>query len=208
MKLGKIVSLVKSNINQFVKATDDAFVDKKVKSLIQDHRALSIESRYIKDRRIHPDWLQPYTPVYDPTLQYSDEFTLFSFFPVIDLDGRHDGCIYVGSPECQQQFRRCLTRGEWANRKHIKELNGRVIHYMIEDLLLKIEVVKGIKVTKPDTECIFSSPVKLPGFNEFEDDYPIDEGGIPLIVESIYKEYSHPTLASGTLENRKEDKVI
>lgn len=208
MKESKIISLVKSNVNQFIDSTNDPFVDKKVAALVRDARAAIIEDTYTKKRIIHPDWILPYTPVFDQDLQYTDEFTVFEFFPVIAMDSRHDGILFIGSPQCQQQFRRCKTRGEWANRKKIAKLNGRVVHFIIEDSLLKIERLRDLTVTKVDSECIFSDPGKLPSFNKDKDEYPIDENSIPLIIEYIYKEYAHPTLASGTVDQRKEDKNV
>lgn len=206
MKQSKIISLVKSNVNQFIDSVNDPFVDKKVAALVRDARAVVMEERYKKERILHPEWISPFTPVYDPALQYTDEFTVFEFLPVVYLDDRHDGIIYVGSPECQEQFRRCRTRGEWANRKKIKKLNGRVPYFIIEDGLLKVERLRDLKITKVDTECIIADPEKLPSFNKDKDEYPIDENSIPLIIEYIYKEYAHPTLASGNVEQRKEDK--
>lgn len=207
MELPKITSLVKSSINEFIDTVNDPFVDKKVGALIRDARASVIEKRFEKDKLIHQDWVLPFTPEYKDDLQYTDEFTVFDFFPVIYLSEVHDGIIYIGSPQCQQQFRRCVTRGEWANRKKIPHLNGRVVHFMVEDNLLKVERLRDLKITKVDSECIFSSPEKLPGFNKDQDDYPIDENSIPLIVEFIYNGFAHPTLASGSVEQRKEDKI-
>ena len=155
---------------------DDLFIY----SLVHQYRANAIKEYYFKNRRTQSVWIQQYYPEYLSARQESSEYKLYECPPVITIDNKRDGFVYVGTLDSHCRYRQSKTRGdlETALRNRITANSDRFLY--AGGFLEVYSKSKEIRV-----DAIFSNPTDLETFNIEKDDYPISDDILVVMKSHI-----------------------
>lgn len=173
---------------------------------IHEARGIVAQQRWMKDKTVHPDWLQRFYPEFNEVIQEEKCFLKFKCPGFIFLDQNNDGLRYAGSRDYADDFRRIRTRGELSDMKRHPVMNSGRRNY----ILYEAGELEAISKTKPIdfmTVGVHNDPTEIPTYNAEKDPYPIDAGATELI-ESMVRNIviiSEKTPAD-TVSNSKDDK--
>lgn len=205
----QIVSLVISRIGGGVETDESPSVYSKIAGVIDIAREVIIGEASKKSfRKFSQDWFQTYEPVFDPSLQESSEFTIFPFPAVTNIDSIFDGNFFIGSRQCSEQFRRIKSRGEYYGmKKHKTKANSlrRYVYYLFNQQTIEVYSPTATRIEKIRAESIFSRPEDIPTFNVELDNYPMDDGNIPMLLDFIKKNYTWDVLMT-PMDTRSDSK--
>ena len=165
-------------------------------SLLDTYRIKAIIASYNGDKstgrnkRINPQCLQKYYPLYEADLQSNElGYVLFRCPEVASISSNMDGHQYIGSRDSSCDFRRIVSRGQLAtlNKHKITNVyNGTGMSVLFDAGML--EVYGNKMVREIMTESIFTQPLLLPTYNVAKDNYPISEDLIPAIESMILRD--------------------
>ena len=134
MTLPEIVDSIKRQPSGGIVTDETRFDDYYLISVINAFRAQILKAVYQKDNRIATIAYQRFYPEYESTLQDSSLCRVFFRCPqIIAFDSHSDGLRYVGSRDCNNNFRRHQSRATLSSVIKNKFLNinsGRFQSYL------------------------------------------------------------------------------
>lgn len=214
MLLDELVSLCKGRISSGYETDEGSIDNDRVIELIGIGRPVIIPELLKTYKKVHPDWMQEFFPVYDARKQESTLYTVFDGIPNIVLHTIQTAIQYVGNDECFEQFRVCYSSGEYANlcaNPLTDPRTNKNVYALYENMIWKVfNRKKHTRITKFKVNGVWSNPFDVPTWNPDMHNYPIDPKGADLIKNYVYQNYLLDTLKTpaNTISNSQEDSKI
>lgn len=196
MTLPEIVDSIKRHPSGGIVTDETRFDDNYLVSIVNAYRAKILREIYQKDNRIATISYQRHYPEYEIKLQDKSMCRVFFRCPqIISFDSHSDGLRYVGSLDCNNNFRRHQSRATLSNVIKNKFLNvntGRFQSFLYNgsDMLLEIYGIPLVKEVL--VEGVFLNPLDIPTYNKDKDHYPFNEDLLPILYEQIFKAVTSP----------------
>ena len=171
-----------------VNTANGRFDSEYVQSLLPQLRAEAIVVAYngsrsqAANRTIAGQWLQTIKVTIPSNQQGSNnEFLQVEIPPIIRINDRTDGLVYVGNDDTAVSFARAYTKTEVADLKRRGFLRGREIVYIYTGNKLEIygnKILKDLQI-----QGVFSNPTEIEGFNWYESEYPVDDYTLAIMKD-------------------------
>jgi len=197
MVIDKFVDDLIFSVQGAARTTNSKFQPKNIKDNLWQYRAIQLADAYKKMSRIVPQWAQNYQPDYDINLQDEKNIIKYAIPPVIQLDEFVLGFMYVGSPDCLNQYRLFRSRAEYATyRQHRVQQESNIPVAIYSDGIMEIHNCKREKISLR-IDGVWQKPTDIPTFNEQLTDIPCDDANLQkiklLMIQSIFgKEAESP----------------
>lgn len=155
-------------------------------------RALAIMQSFSKTRRLSSNWTSKHIPEYSAnyqeTVDYID-YVKFPIPPVITLDAKTDGFVYVGTQNGVNQYRKMTSRATYVNNQahrftRISNDTDKEMKYFYSDGAL--EIYGNPDLTEPPLcDCVWADPTQANQYNKLYDDYPISLDLLPIMQKIL-----------------------
>lgn len=142
-------------------------------------------------KRINPQCIQKYWPVYEKDLQEGNTFVLFRCPEFISLSENSDGLRYGGTIDGSCSFRRIASRSQLSNfnqNKITNVNNGRFTSFLYDGSQQMLEVYGNTEIKEMLIEGVFADPADVPTWNALSDPFPLADNDITLLEAMIYAE--------------------
>ena len=176
-----VIRIVSAAIVTDADRYDSAFID----AIIHQYRAEAIWIIYQKEKRINSLWTQQFIAEYSADLQEGGCIR-FACPPLVALDNKTDGAIYVGSIDGDIAYRKVTSRAELANNDlhRFSRSNSRNPKALYSDGVWEIHgdpLIQDLRV-----DGIFMNPTEIKTYNIDIDQYPLDDKTIVLMKKLIF----------------------
>ena len=157
-------------------------------------RALAILQQYSKTKFFSTNWTSKHIPEYNASYQEIVDYINYVKFPippVITLNDKMDGFVYVGTQNGVNQYRKMTSRATYVNNQNhrfTKIINDteKLMKYFYSDGAL--EIYGNPNLTEPPLcDCIWADPTQANQYNKLYDDYPISLDLLPMMQEILFK---------------------
>lgn len=185
MTLPQVRESVIRIVSAALKTDEDRYEAAYIDDVIHQYRAEAIWTVWQRAKRVNANWTQQFISTYSKDLQDDDCLVRFACPPLIALDKKTDGAIYVGSIVGNVSYRKVTSRAELANNdvhRFIKS-NSRAIKALYSDGFWEIHGDPLIKELRIDG--VFANPTDVPTFNPISDQYPIDDKTLTMVKNLI-----------------------
>ena len=172
---------------------DGKYSQRHVMELVRQARAQAIDDYFTKSRMrsVDPNWLQTYTPTYDPAIQDNSKLYMKWVVPAILSLPKGAGVFWVGGVnDVNRDYDGVENRGMASNyqkHRHTKMTNDRTTTAVYESGYLYVygasRSSRAIQV-----QAVWDDPMDLPDFDEENSEYPITATLIPMVKDLVKKE--------------------
>jgi len=215
MLLEEIKSLCIGRVSGGYETDESDLKSDRIDTLIISGRAVIIPELFKEYKRVHPDWMQDFYPVYDERKQESKLFSVFDGIENIVLHSVQTAIQYVGNAECFEPFRVVYSSGEYANLKANSTTDprrSRHVYAMYENRLWTVfnRNNNHTRIQKFKVNGVWANPFDVTTWNPDMHNFPIDRKGAELIVEYVFKNYLLDALKTpgNPISNGAEDSKI
>jgi len=153
-----------------------------IQSLVHEYRGKAIWDSWQRTKRINSLWTQQFIPEFEEALQESSDFTKFACPPVISLDDKRDGFLYIGTVDGDFSFRKVTSRADLANKNRHRFTKKRPKALYSDGFL---EIHGNIEEVRVDG--IFANPTDIPTYNAEFDNYPISDDILVLMKALLFQ---------------------
>lgn len=180
----KIKSTIEGGITTDESRLDDLFIENKIHSA----RALILSNLVragMRDRinetfvqTINPDLLE---------IDVECDYVAFECPPVIHLDDRHDGFVYVGHFSGIKPFMRIRSNYSALSMHSLFLKEKEIVWDFVSNVTgsYDIHVYKNTKLKKILIRAIFNDPTAVPNYRKDVDQYPLDAVTENEVVEMV-----------------------
>jgi len=196
MILPEIRESVIRTVSSALATDEDRYEPDYIDAIIHQYRAEAIAIIWQRDKRVDSNWTQQFIAVHNKDLQDDPVFVKFACPPVISLDKKTDGALFVGSIDGHISYRKVTSRAELANNdlhRFIKS-GSRTLKALYSDGFWEIHgdpLIKDLRI-----DGVFADPTDIPTFNTEVDEYPLDDKTLVLMKKLILLSETAPMASS------------
>jgi len=196
MTLPEIRESVERTVSAALKTDESRYDPDHLDDIIHQYRAEAIGIVWQRDRRVDSNWTQQFIAEFSKNLQDDDCFVRFACPPLISLDKKADGALFVGSIDGHISYRKIISRAELANNDTHRFIKSgvRTLKALYSDRFWEIHgdpLIQDLRI-----DGIFANPTDIPAFNVEVDQYPIDDKTLVLLKKLILLSEMAPMASS------------
>lgn len=173
MLLTKIVELFQRLPSGGILTDENKLDPDFIEDAVHRARASAIFIYWQRTKRINALWTQQFIAQFDEDIQENNCLVKFEVPPVVSLDNKMDGFLYIGTVDKDCAFRKVESRAQLANANlhRITKVSNRINKALYSDGFMEIHGNTMLKELKVDG--IFINPTDIPTFNKEFDEYPV-----------------------------------
>lgn len=186
--LKELVDKIKSNVESGFTTDESRLDDLFIESKIHSARGMILSNlvRSGMRDRINESFVQAINP---DLLEYDEECEMVTFEcpPIIHLDDRHDGFVYVGHVSGMKPFIRVRSNYTALSMHSLYQKEKQIVWDFVVNVTgsYDINIYKNHRLRKILIKAIFNNPTTVPNYRKDVDQYPLDAVTENEVVEMV-----------------------